>query len=159
MKKAIFAGTFDPMTLGHLDVIQRGAAQFDQLLVAVLSDPRISTKMSASLRLESVAVACSALRNVEVIALNGLLVDCAAAHDVAVVLRSLRSADDFQYEYRMSVMNQSLSKSLETVFLMSSPAVATISSSLVRQILCHDGDVSAFVPNEVLKFLDEVSWR
>jgi pantetheine-phosphate adenylyltransferase len=159
MKKAIFCGTFDPMTSGHMDIIARSAQQFEQLIVAVMTDVQTKTCMSADLRMTSVIQACAALPQVTVMPFSGLLVTFAEQQGVHTIIRSLRSADDFQYEYRMSVMNHAMHAGMETLFLMSSPAVSAISSTLVRQILAHGGDVREFVPQAVLPLLAGVVWR
>ena len=160
MVKALFSGTFDPMTKGHLDIIVRCAKQFDKVIVAVITDEKVQTCMSAVSRLDTVIQVCSYLSNVEVCGFSGLLVDFAKSCGATVMVRSLRGMDDFQYEYRMSVMNKSISANLDTVFLMSSPEYSTISSTLVRQILANGGSVEAFVPDVILSVLDQVKqWR
>lgn len=159
MSKAIFSGTFDPITLGHIDIISRSAKQFDSLIVAVMVDDAVITSMSSNDRVSSVKAACLNIANVEVVGFSGLLIDFARKNKVKTLVRSLRSADDFQYEYRMSVMNKSMSLDLETVFFMSSPEFGCISSTLVRQILKCQGDAKAFVPEVLLAYLDQVKWR
>ena len=155
---AIFSGTFDPITLGHMDIIERSPKQFEKLIVAVIVDCSVNTYLSAEQRLSSVKSACEHIHNVEVKGFRGLLIDFAKQLQVNQLVRSLRSADDFQYEYRMSVMNKTMLLDLETVFLMSSPEFACISSTLVRQILKCKGDVASFVPKKVLSYLGEVVW-
>lgn len=158
MKKAIFSGTFDPVTLGHMDIISRSSVNFDRLVVAVIADDSVKTRMTAKSRIEGVKAACAKFENIDVIGFSGLLVDFAKSQNVNMLIRSLRSADDFQYEYRMSVMNNKMYKDLETVFFMSEPKFAMISSTLVRQVLRCQGDVSEFVPSAVIPFLQEVVW-
>jgi pantetheine-phosphate adenylyltransferase len=159
MKKAIFSGTFDPITLGHMDIISRSAKKFDKLIVAVIADDCVATKMPANLRIASVTAACSKLSNIDVVGFSGLLVDFAKTQEVTTLIRSLRSADDFQYEYRMALMNNAMQKQLETVFFMSDPKFAMISSTLVRQILSCNGEVKHFLPSETLQFLEGIQWR
>ena len=158
MKKVIFSGTFDPVTLGHMDIISRSSAHFDHLVVAVIADDSVKTRMTAKSRIDSVKAACAKFSNIDVIGFSGLLVDFAKSQSVNMMIRSLRSSDDFQYEYRMSVMNNTMYKGLETMFFMSEPKFAMISSTLVRQVLRCKGEVSEFVPAEVVPFLQDVQW-
>jgi len=160
MVKAVFSGTFDPMTKGHLDIISRCSSQFDQVVVAVIADSKVNTCMSCDSRIKSVRETCSDFDNIEVLGFSGLLVNFVESCNATVMVRSLRGVDDFQYEYRMSVMNKLISKNLDTIFFMSAPQVATISSTLVRQILANGGSVEKFVPPAVLSEIDKVNvWR
>ena len=157
--QAIFSGRFDPMTRGHLDIISRAAVQFDRLIVAVLSDSAANI-MPVDMRVQAIQSACVALETVQVMPFSGLLVDFAQELGVNTLVRGLRSGDDFQYEYRMAMMNQTLSgHTVETLFLMSSPEVSTISSTLVRQILVRQGKVEAFLPKAVVPFVEAVQWH
>lgn len=159
MQNAVFSGTFDPITLGHMDIIERSSVRFSEVIVAVMVDSSVITNMTSSVRIASVKAACSNLKNVRVMSFSGLLVDFLQYNNFNTLVRGLRCADDFQYEYRMSVMNQKMLASLETVFLMSTPDLAIISSTLVRQILKCGGDVSAFIAPEVEVYLEGVAWR
>ena len=159
MEQAIFSGRFDPMTLGHLDIIERAAAHVSRLIVAVVSDEWAPTIMEAKMRIAGVEAACQHMPHVVVQGFSGLLVDFASELDIKTIIRGLRSSDDFQYEYRMAMMNQSMAPGLETLFLMSSPAVATISSTLVRQILMRGGDVNPFIPSAVCQYVEACQWR
>lgn len=149
-RTAIYAGSFDPVTNGHVDVIRRGAALFDRLVVAVGNNPAKRYLFPLEARLELVRRCVPELPNVEVEAFTGLLVDAARACQAEVVLRGLRALSDFDLEFRNGLANRELS-GIETLFLLSDPSQIFVSSSLVREIAGHGGDVSRFVP----PFVDE----
>ena len=150
-RRALYAGSFDPVTLGHLDVIQRGAALFDELLVAVGNNPAKRYTFSLS---ERVALVEGALTspNVRVVAFEGLLVDAARVHGAQVLLRGLRALSDFDPEFRYGLANRDLT-GLETLFLLTDPKHLFVSSSLVKEIASHGGDVRAYVPEAVARAL------
>ena len=151
---AVYPGRFDPMTLGHLDIITRASALFDRciILVAASKNGLWSTTQRADKVRESVAH----LANVQVEVFDGLLVQAMQQRQAKVVVRGLRNSDDFYDEHRMSVMNRQLSEaSIDTLFLLSSPEVATISATLVREIVAKKGSVEAFVPPPVWQALQE----
>ena len=151
---AIYPGSFDPLTLGHLNLIQRGLATFDKLIVAVVYNPNKSTSLFTPE--ERMAMIKEAVKNdprVEVDAFHGLLVDYCEEKKANVVLRGLRAAQDFEYEFEMAMMNRRLRPGLELVFLMTDDAFFYISSTMVREVAKLGGDVSQFVPSQVLKHL------
>jgi len=151
MTTAVFAGSFDPATHGHLDVIERAAAVFDRLIVAVGSSTEKQPLFSAGERVEMLREACASLPNVEVEAFEGLLVDYAARREATVIVKGLRSMSDFDREYQMAFHNRALNPGLETVFLMASPPHIHLRSSVVKEIARLGGSVAEFVPPAVAR--------
>jgi pantetheine-phosphate adenylyltransferase len=147
VRKAIYAGSFDPPTNGHLDVIERGVLLFDELIVAVGHNPAKKTLFDLDERLDLLR------RNVPahatVVSFTGLLVDAARAHGAGVILRGVRGTPDFELELRNGLANRDLS-GIETLFLLADPAHVFVSSTLVKEIATHGGDVSKYVPESVL---------
>ncbi len=156
MKKiAVYPGTFDPITNGHLDVIKRGAEIFDTLIILVAERKEKHTLFNINERIELVKCATKGIKNVTVKPLNGLLVEFLKKNDVKFILRGLRAVSDFDYEFQMALTNNMLYKEVETVFVMSSREFIFLSSSLVREIASYGGDTSMFVPECVTKKLAE----
>lgn len=156
---AVFPGTFDPITLGHLDVIRRGVSLFEKVTVAVAAHTGKSEVFTLEERLELVRDAVAPFERVEVAPLSGLLVDGMRDLGANVVLRGVRSAADLEYERPMALANRALSAEIETVFLIPSAELGHVSSTLVRQIAQLGGDTSSFVPPDVAarlraRFLD-----
>ena len=145
-KVAIYPGTFDPITLGHEDIIKRALGVFGQVVVAVacVNDDK-KTLFSLEQRVALATDLFSANQNVSVVSFSGLLVDYAKNANINVIIRGLRNAADFDYEFTMSGMNQQLRPDIETIFLRSADHYCAISSSLIKEIAKHGGDVSAFV--------------
>ena len=148
MTTAVYPGSFDPVTLGHIDIIKRSLACFDELVVAPASTSK--TRFSLRQRLDMLAQALSGIERVKVKPIEGLLVDFASQNQATVLIRGLRTMTDFDYEMSMAFMNQKLHDSIQTVFIPASADNAGISSSLVKEILDNGGDVSPFVPYEVM---------
>jgi pantetheine-phosphate adenylyltransferase len=147
---AIYPGTFDPLTLGHLDVIERVAAIFDRVVVAIVSiPPRKSPMFSLEERVAMARKAVRHLANVEVESFDGLLVQYAHRKDIHVLVRGIRAYSDFEYEFQMALMNRKLAPDVETLFLMPKEAFSYISSSVVREISDRGGDTSELVPPPV----------
>ena len=152
---AIYPGTFDPLTNGHTDLIQRAAKMFDTVIVAIAHNP--SKKPCFSLD-ERVAIANSLLThidNVSVIGFSGLLADLARDHNANVLIRGIRAVSDFDYEFQLANMNRRLNPDLESVFLTPAEKNSFISSTLVKEVARHKGDVSEFVSPLVVKALQE----
>lgn len=151
-RTAIYAGSFDPLTLGHLDVIRRGAALYDELVVAVGMNPAKRYWFDPDERVDMVRKATAELSSVRVVSFEGLLVDAARAHGAQVILRGLRALADFEPEFRYGLANRDLAD-IETLFILSDPEFVFVSSSLVKEIHVNGGDVSRYVPEGVLDAL------
>ena len=151
-RTAVYPGVFDPVTLGHLDIIQRGAVLFDRLIVAVASNPAKMALFTPEERLALLRDATEDIDGVTVDAYEGLTVEYVAAHDASVILRGLRQHSDFGYEQELALTNRTIS-GIETVFVMADERVAYISSRLVREVASLGGDVSRLVPPNVLAAL------
>ena len=151
---ALCPGTFDPVTKGHVDIVQRAAALFDRVLVAVVENPGKEPLFSVAERVEMLREALSGLGNVEVESFSGLLVDHARSRGVGVIVKGLRAVSDFDYELQMAQMNRHLGE-VETYFVPTSPRWSYLSSSLVKEIAGYGGDVSRLVPEQVLRRLKE----
>ena len=154
MATALVPGSFDPVTYGHLDVIDRVARYFDHVIVAVIQNPSKSNLFSLEERQEMLADATGHLANIRVSTFAGLLVDFAKAEGADTVVKGLRAVSDFDYELQMAQMNQNLT-GIDTFFLATSPSYSFLSSSLVREVARHGGDVSALVPPGVAARLRE----
>lgn len=153
MRAAIYPGSFDPLTNGHLSLIQRGLAVFDKIIVSIAVNPKKTPLFTVDERKGFIREALKNDPRVEVDDFQGLLVDYARRKKVGVVLRGLRAVSDFEFEFQMANMNRSLSPDLETVFMMTGEDYFYISSNLVREVAAFDGDVSGFVPANVLAAL------
>jgi pantetheine-phosphate adenylyltransferase len=153
MKKAIYAGTFDPITNGHLDLIQRAADLFDEILVAVSSRPNKATLFSASDRLKMVQESIRDLKGVKAKLFSGLLADFVSKTKAVAIIRGLRAVSDFEYEFQMALMNRKLAPGTETVFLMPSEKYTYLSSTLIKEIARNRGEIDRFVPEIVAKKL------
>ena len=149
MNRAVYAGTFDPMTYGHLDVAARAAHVFDHLTLAVAEDPRKTLMFSTAERLELARSSLAELANVEVVPFSGLLVNWARAQGIHTLIRGLRAFSDFEYEFQMALTNRKLAPDIETLFLMPNEDFSYVSSSMVREIAALGGDVAKFVPAPV----------
>lgn len=143
---AIYPGTFDPITDGHLDIIIRASKLFQKVIVAVAVNQGKTPLFSLEERVMMVEEATTNLSNISIIGFSNLLVDCAKEHDASVVLRGLRAVSDFEYEFQLAGMNRRLSPDLETMFLTPAEQYEFISSSMIREIAKLKGDVSSFVP-------------
>jgi len=142
---AVYAGSFDPITNGHLDVIQRGAALFDRVSVAIGMNRKKSYLLDIDQRTALAERAIEGLDNVQVVSFEGLLVDCVQSLDAQVILRGLRALSDFDMEFRNGLANRDLA-GIETAFLVTDPQLLFVSSSLIKEIAAHGGDVSRYVP-------------
>lgn len=150
--RAIYAGSFDPITLGHLDVIERAAPMFEELVVAVAHNSAKRSVFSVDERIEMIRESVSHLPNARVDAFDGLLVEYARKIGAGVLVRGLRSVKDFDYEFQMALTNRHLSTEIESIFLMTHGKYAHVASSLIREIAAMGGDVTGMVP-------DSVVWR
>ena len=148
MRRAVCPGSFDPVTNGHVDVITRAAALYDELVVAVLVNPGKAGLFTVDERMALLRDAVADVPNVTVDSFQGLLVDYCRANDVPVIVKGLRAVSDFEYELQMAQMNRELA-GVETLFVPTAPQVGHLSSSLVKQIATFGGDVSGLVPKAV----------
>ena len=148
---ALYPGSFDPVTLGHLDIIRRAAPLFATLQVAVLRNPSKQTLFSEADRVAMLRAETGDLPTVTVSAFDGLLVDYARRCGARVIVRGLRAVSDFEYEFQMALMNRTLAPELDTVYLMTSQQYSYISSQMVKEIARFGGDIAALVPPQVLR--------
>jgi pantetheine-phosphate adenylyltransferase len=146
---AIYPGSFDPITNGHLDLIQRGSRLFDQLIVSILRNDQKRPLFSVEERAEMLREVVQVYPNVSVDSFEGLLVDHAAAHSATVLLRGIRAISDYEYELQMALMNRRLRPDIETVFMMANEAYSFISSRLVKEVFKLGGNISGLVPPSV----------
>ncbi len=146
---ALYPGSFDPITNGHLDVIERAARLFDHVLVAVADNNAKNALFSTEDRVSLIRQSVSALPNVQVTSFKGLLVDFAAASGARVVVRGLRAVTDFEYEFQMALMNKTLRPDLETIFLASREVFTYVSSRVIKEVARLGGDVTRMVPAPV----------
>ena len=152
---AVYSGTFDPITLGHLDVVTRAAGLFDQLIIAVAVAHHKKTIFSLEARVEYAQAATKNIANLSVLPFDGLVMDFCKTHQAVAVVRGIRNLTDFDYEAQMAAMNRKLAPEVETVFLLPEAHLACISSTLVREISKLGGDVSHMVTVNVLAALDK----
>ncbi len=150
MNIAIYPGSFDPITNGHLDIITRGAKIYDKLIVAVLVNVDKNCLFSIEERVELIKRVTKDIKNVEVLSFDGLLVDFAKLHNSKVILKGLRTMSDFEYEFQMALMNSKLDSEIETVFMMTSSAYSYVSSSSVKQVAKFGGNINGLVPDELI---------
>lgn len=155
MRIAVYTGSFDPMTLGHLDVITRASKLFDRLIVAVGEAREKKPLFSVTERIDLVKAVCVKVKNIEVASFSGLAVDYAAQMGAICLIRGLRSTADYSYEMQMALMNRAMKPAIETVFFPTSPEYSHISSSLAKDIALHGGDMNLLVPPLVSKRLAE----
>ena len=152
--KAIYPGTFDPITRGHIDLAERASQLFDEVVVAIAASPTKQPLFSLEERLDMAALSLKDIGNISVIGFDGLLIDSVREQNAQVVLRGLRAVSDFEYEFQMAGINTRLSNEFETIFLMASENQQFVASRLVKEIHSLGGDVSSFVPAVVLKHLE-----
>ena len=152
---AIYAGTFDPITFGHVNLIERALHVFDRVIIAVAASPKKQPLFSLTERVKMCEDVLSKLSNVAVFGFETLLTDFAREHKANVILRGLRAVSDFDYEFQLASMNRRIAPELETIFLMPDEHYSYISSRLVREIAALGGDVKDFVPHNVLQALQD----
>ncbi len=152
-RTAIYPGTFDPITLGHVDVARRGLKMFDRVVIGVADNPGKGPMFDVETRLKMVRETFKDEENVEAVRFSGLLVNLAHEHKATAILRGLRAASDFEYEFQMATMNRRLDERIETVFVMAREDYTFVSSRFIREISSMGGDVSELVPPIVIPYL------
>lgn len=162
MSTAICPGSFDPITLGHLNIIRRASRIFDNVVVCVMyNSTKTSPMFSVEERVDMVRRAVARYPNVQVDSFNGLLAEYARRFEGAVVVKGLRAASDFEYEFQMNLINKHINPELDTMFLTSSEKYTFLSSSIVREMARYDADLTGLVPNEIIDEIREKAkqWR
>jgi pantetheine-phosphate adenylyltransferase len=154
-KLAIYPGTFDPITNGHLDIIQRATSLFHSVIVAVTTNPAKAPLFTVEERTDMIRTCTRGLNSVAVDAFDGLLMNYAVRKRADVIVRGLRAITDFEYEFQMALMNRKLAENIVTVFLMPNEKYTYLNSTIVKEVARFGGDVSAFVPKEVNRILME----
>ena len=153
--RAVYPGSFDPLTNGHLDLIERSLRIFDELIVAVVTNPAKSAFFDDAERVEMIREATRGFRRIEIMVFEGLLVDFVKSVGARAIVRGLRAVSDFEYEFQMALMNRKLREEIETVFLMPHEAYSYISSRLIKEVAGYGGTVTGLVPPGVEKRLTE----
>jgi pantetheine-phosphate adenylyltransferase len=153
--RAVYPGSFDPLTNGHLDLIERSLRIFDELIVAVVTNPAKTSLFTDSERMDMIREATRGLGRIEIMVFEGLLVDFVAKVGARAIVRGLRAVSDFEYEFQMALMNRKLREEIETVFLMPHEAYSYISSRLIKEVAGYGGAVAGLVPAVVEKRLAE----
>ena len=155
MKIAVYPGSFDPATNGHIDIIKRSGALFDRVIVAVLSNPSKNPIFSVEERVDILKRTCGDIKNVEIDSFSGLLIDYCKSKNANVIVKGLRAVSDFEYELQMAHMNKKLSQEIETVFIMTSSRYSYLSSSLVKEVAQFGGCIRGLVPEIIEKEIYE----
>lgn len=153
MKIAIYPGSFDPITKGHLDILKSGTEIFDKVIIAVAKNSEKNGFLSVDERVMLIKESVKDMTNVEVDSFQGLTIDYAKEKNAQILLRGLRAVSDFEYEMQLSQTNSALAKDVKTVFLITKPKYNFISSSTIKEIYLNNGDISMFVPEPVNKYL------
>ena len=152
---AIYPGSFDPVTNGHIDIIKRGLTLFDRIIVAILHNPAKNALFSISERIEMLEVSLKDVGNIEIDTFNGLLVDYAAQRQASAILRGMRAVSDFEYEFQLALMNRRLNRNVQTVFLMTGLSWIFTSSSIIKEAAQFGGNINGMVPPVVNRKLAE----
>lgn len=155
MKIAIYPGSFDPITKGHLDILKNAAGIFDKVIIAVAHNGEKKGFLTVEERVQLIKDSIQDLDNVEVDAFEGLTIEYAKKHNAEVLIRGLRAVSDFEYEMQLSQTNSALCDKIKTVFLTTKPKYNFISSSTIKEILANNGDISQFVPKPVYTYLKD----
>lgn len=156
-RTAIYPGTFDPITFGHLDIMRRALSLCDRLIVAVALSPKKNPLFSSDERVEFIKQSVQGLQGIEVLPFDTLLTGFAESHKANIIIKGLRAVSDFEYELQMGLMNRNLNDQLETVFMIPSQEYSFLSSSFVKEIAKHGGDVSKMVPKCVQEGISKIS--
>lgn len=155
MTKAVYPGTFDPLTYGHLDLIERGSRVFEEIVVAIGDNPLKTPLFTVEERKKMIIEYTRHLKNVKVDSFKGMLIDYLREQKTNVILRGIRTVSDFEWEFQRALTNRALKKDVETVFIMTSEQYSFLNSSLIKEAVSLGGDVSAFVPEDIGELLRE----
>ncbi len=155
MKRAVYPGTFDPVTYGHLDVIKRGSKIFDELIVAVGHNPLKDPLFTINERMDMISKNTRKISNIKVDCFKGMLIDYMKEMQTNVILRGIRTVSDFEHEFQRALTNRVLKADIETVFIMTSQEYSFLNSSLIKEAVSLGGDISKFVPSDVEKLLQQ----
>ncbi len=155
MRRAVYPGTFDPVTYGHLDVIKRGSKIFDELVVAVGHNPLKDPLFTINERMDMISKNTKNISNIKVDSFEGMLTDYMKEMQTNVILRGIRTVSDFEYEFQRALANRVLKTDIETVFIMTSQEYSFLNSSLIKEAVSLGGDISKFVPSDVEKLLQQ----
>jgi len=149
MKKALYPGSFDPVTYGHLDIINRASGLFDEVYVAIMKNEEKQTTFSVQERIEMLEKVTKTLPNVKMIAEEGLTIDAARKYGATYLVRGIRAVSDYEYELQLATANMTLAEEIETIFFLTRPEYSFLSSSVAKSIAKHKGDVTQFLPEEI----------
>lgn len=155
MRIAVYPGSFDPITNGHLDIIERASKIFDKVVVGVLNNKNKKPKFTSEERVMLIKRVTKHLPNVETASFDGLLVDFAREHSASVIIKGLRTVNDFEYEFQMALLNKTLDNDCETMFMMTNSKYSYISSSMVNELAGYNGDLAGLVPTEVIQYIKD----
>ncbi len=150
MRIAVYPGSFDPITMGHIDIIKRASVMFDKLIICVMANAKKTPVCTPEERVELIKRATAGIENIEVTSYGGLLADFARQQGAGFIVRGLRALSDFEYEFQMALTNRKLSPEVETIFMMPQEEYSYVTASMVREIAHYAGDVSPFVPPAVM---------
>ena len=155
MKIAVYPGSFDPITKGHIDILKNGAEIFDKVIIAVARNSEKNAFLTVDERVQLIKESVKDIENVEVDSFDGLTIEYAKKRNANVILRGLRAVSDFEYEMQLSQANSALSSEIKTIFMITKPKYNFISSSTIKEIYLNNGDISKFVPDAVYEFLKQ----
>lgn len=155
MRIAVYPGSFDPITNGHLDIIERASRVFDKVIVGVLRNKNKSPEFTAEQRVGLIKKVTAHLENVETESFDGLLVDFARAHGAKVIVKGLRTVNDFEYEFQMALLNRALDNECETMFMMTDSKYSYISSSMIKELAGYKGNLEGLVPSEIIQYIKD----
>ncbi len=155
MRIAVYPGSFDPITNGHLDIIERASKIFDKVVVGVLNNKNKKPKFTSEERVMLIKKVTKHLPNVETASFDGLLVDFAREHSASVIIKGLRTVNDFEYEFQMALLNKTLDNDCETMFMMTNSKYSYISSSMVNELAGYNGDLAGLVPTDIIHYIKE----
>lgn len=155
MRIAVYPGSFDPITNGHLDIIERASKIFDKVVVGVLKNKNKKPRFTAEERVMLIEKVTSRLPNVSVASFDGLLVDFARENNANVIIKGLRTVNDFEYEFQMALLNKALDSECETMFMMTNSKYSYISSSMVNELAGYNGDLAGLVPTDIIHYIKD----